>query len=489
MNDKWWSRHHFGILIGGALAVVGAILFALLPETALGSPPVERSEWMRVLRLEDYNTRVVVLGTGLFGMAAGVVGTFLLLRKRALLSDVIGHAALPGIPIAFLWMVAAGGDGKNFAGLITGAAISGTLGMLTVLAIRNFTRLKDDAALGIVLSVYFAFGISLVVIASRSPMGSAAGLETFIYGKTAAMLFTDAMLMGAVALTAIVACIFLYKEFKLLCFDQNFMATQGWPVFLLDVLLMTLIVIVTVSGLQAVGLILVVALLVIPPAAAQFWTYRLSKRLIISGCIGAVSGMAGAIISALARDLPAGAIIVLVAAVIFSVSLVFGTARGIVPRMLERLELNRKTSRQHVLRALFELAEEEGYATQPALCSQPFDKILAERSWSPHLLRHTLRRVKRQGLVRETSPGHYALTAEGTIRSLRVVRSHRLWELYLINYADTAPSVVDRGADQIEHILDDEMIGRLERLAEEHATGVYLPPSPHGPRPHGGGAP
>lgn len=422
-------------------------------------------EIVRVLTLQDYNTRVVVLGTSALGMASGLIGTFMLLRKRSLMADAVSHATLPGIGVAFLLMVAAGGQGKWLPGLLLGALVSGLVGMGLVLLIRSLTRIKEDAALGIVLSVFFGLGVSILGVIQKMSTGSAAGLESFIYGKTASMLASDAYLIGGVGLLVVIVCALLTKEFTLLCFDQDFAASEGWPVHLLDVLLMAMVVVVTVIGLQAVGLILVIALLIIPPASARFWTEDLRRMAFVAILFGGLGGAFGAALSALVPRLPAGAIIVITTSVFFVLSLVFGTARGLVVRFLEQWRLGRSIEGQHLLRALFEW--EELRPGEP--CS--FEWLLAERSWSPAQLRRVLARALRRGLVE----GEYRLTERGQGAAARVVRNHRLWELYLITHADIAPSHVDRDADMIEHVLSRETLAELELLLEQSAQV----PSPH----------
>lgn len=463
-------------------------LMLVLPETAspagLSNPFPELPTWseiFRVLTLRDYNTRVVIIGTTFLGMAAGLVGTFLLLRKRALLSDALSHATLPGIAIAFILMTVLGGDGKNLVGLIAGAAVFSILGTASVILIQRYSRLKDDAALGIVLSSYFGLGIALMGIATRMAAGNAAGLNSFIYGKTASMLFLDAVLIAAAALASAVFCILFFKEFALICFDGEYAAAQGWPVTRIDFLMMSLAVIVTVIGLQAVGLILVVALLIIPPAAARFWTQNLRRMLWLSGIFGAVSGLVGSGVSALMANLPAGAVIVLAASVLFLVSMVLGSARGLLKTGLARYRLRKKIARENLLRALYEWIEscsEDRNAAACILRSVPFDAMLARRSWAPADLRRSLRELAAEGLVRGESPEHYALTPEGWQAARHVVRNHRLWEAYLITHADIAPGQVDWGADAIEHVLDSDMIRSLEKMLPE-TPGDTLPESPH----------
>jgi manganese/zinc/iron transport system permease protein len=440
-------------------------------------------QWRRVLLLEDYNTRVVLLGTSLLGFAAGAVGSFMLLRKRALMGDALSHATLPGIGLAFICATLAGGDGKSLAVLLVGATLSGALGLGAILFIRNATRLKEDAALGIVLSVFFGAGVAVLGVVQQMKTGHAAGLEAFIYGKTASMSALDAALIGAAGLGVTVTCLLLFKELKLLCFDETFAASRGYPVLLLDVVLLVLVVTVTIIGLQAVGLILMIALLVVPACAARFWTEEMSLMTLASAAIGAASALVGAGMSALFPRLPSGAMIVVIAALAFVVSMFLAPARGILARALRRHRLDAKVHRQHLLRAIYEWLEAHGAAPQlgrPRETARvPLDDLVPLRSWSRRRLESHVRRAAARGLVHSDSSGHVWLSPAGSQEAARNVHDHRLWELYLIKYADVAPSKVDRGADAIEHVLDAAMVAELESLVRQQAARQVVPPSPH----------
>ncbi|HEX5103372.1 MAG TPA: iron chelate uptake ABC transporter family permease subunit [Pirellulaceae bacterium] len=437
------------------------------------------NQWRRVLLLEDYNTRVVLLGTTLLGGAAGMVGSFTLLRKRALMGDALSHATLPGIGLAFMFVTAAGGNGKSLANLLLGATISGLVGVGGILLIRNLTRIKEDAALGVVLSVFFGAGLALLSVAQRMPEGNAAGLEGFIYGKTASMVSQDAWLIAAAAVACIFVCLLLFKEFKLLCFDEGFAGSRGFPIVSLDLALMALIVIVTIVGLQAVGLILMIALLVIPAAAARFWTESMGRMVAVSAVLGAAGGQFGAALSALFSKLPSGAMIVLVCAAFFVFSLIFGSARGVVIRGLRRARLNRNVERQHLLRAIYEALESSDRLSAGGLSLLPAVEIadlLPRRSWSQTQLLREIRRAERDRLV-ERAAGGVRLTQNGMGEAARLTRQHRLWELFLITHADIAASQVDRAADDIEHVLEPEVIAELESLLAKSAADI--PASPH----------
>lgn len=431
--------------------------------------------WLRVLLLKDYNTRVVIFGATLLGFATGTIGSFTLLRRRALMGDALSHATLPGIGLAFLLATMWGFDGKQLTVLLMGAAITGVLGVVVILAIRRMTRLKEDAALGIVLSVFFGGGVAVLGVTQQMDEGHAAGLESFIYGKTASMIATDAWLIAIGGLSCVVLSITFFKELKLLCFDAGYAESRGFPVVALDFLLMGLVTVVTIIGLQAVGLILMIALLVIPASAARFWTERMTLMTAVSGFIGGVSCMFGATLSALFSRLPSGAMIVLVAAFVFLVSMLLGTARGVVIRKLRRRRLNAKIDRQHLLRGIYEYLEAARLLnladSTAATVEVPFAALLEMRSWDRHRLQKAIRQAMNDGLVEQGLNRDVRLTSEGRREAGRLVHEHRLWEMYLITHAEVAPSRVDRDADTIEHVLDAEMIAELERLVQADREG------------------
>lgn len=293
------------------------------------------SLWQYFAWLQEYNTRVVVFGTAILGAVCGVVGTFTLLRKRALLGDALSHATLPGIVLAFLLAPVVGVADKSLSWLLLGATITGVMGILTIQLLVHFTRLKEETAMGLVLSLFFGAGVSLLVLAEHSA-GNAAGLEGFIYGKTASMIAFDAWLIAGAAIVCGVLVFLFLKELTLLCFDEDFARFSRLPVFVLDLLLMALLTILTIVGLQAVGLILIVSLLIIPAASARFWTNRIQVMIPISAILGGMGGAIGSVLSAIFPNLPSGATIVLVLAFGFFVSLFFGRAHGVITRWRER---------------------------------------------------------------------------------------------------------------------------------------------------------
>lgn len=274
----------------------------------------------------SYNTWIVLFGSGLLGALAGVVGSFANLRGRALLGDALAHASLPGICLAF-WVTGQ----RQLGPLLAGALVSGLLGVGCVAGLRRWTRVKDDAAIGVVLTSFFACGIALsVVIQHRVASGSKAGLDTFILGQSATMRLADVFGIAGVAVVCLVGLLAFYKEFGLLAFDADFALVQGWPTYLLDCILTTLLSITVVIGLPSVGVAMISALLIVPGATARFWTERLGALLGLSALLGAGFGVGGTLLSSQWERWPTGPSVVLVGACVFTVSVFFGRKGGLL---------------------------------------------------------------------------------------------------------------------------------------------------------------
>lgn len=395
-------------------------------------------QWERTLRLRDYNSRIVLFGAGLLGAAAGLVGSFMLLRKRALMGDAVSHATLPGIGFAFMLAIAWGHSGKSLPGLLMGASAAGLAGVLAVSAIRKLTRLKEDAALGIVLSVFFGAGISLLGVIQQMQTGHAAGLEAFIYGKAASMSAVDAQLIAAAAGISLILCVLFFKELKLLCFDEAYAGSRGFPVALLDLLLMLLVVLVCIVGLQAVGLVLVIALLVIPAAAARFWTDAMARLAVLAAGMGAVGGMAGAALSALFPKLPSGAMIVLFCSAMFFVSMVFGTRRGILVQAWRRSRFNSLVDRANLLLDVRELSRpgKAGEAYSTPIVSER--RLRDRRGWPSRKLHRVFDAAFRERLVQGDLQAGLALTLAGQAEAARIHREFDLPELHVADGPDEA---------------------------------------------------
>jgi len=294
------------------------------------------SDLARLLALRDSNTRTVLLGVAALGLACGVVGCFALLRRRALVGDAVAHASLPGICAAFFVI-----GSRSFAAFMLGALVFGAMAAATIAAIRAYTRVKEDAAIALVIGCYFGLGAAWSSMIQSRPGGAVAGLDGFIFGKAASMVAADAWAILFVAVAALAVVVALFKELTAVTFDREFSRAQGWPTQALDLVVMALVCACTVAGLPAVGVVLVVAMLIIPGAAARCWTDRLGPMLGLAGLFGLFAAVMGASLSAtlpaphgaLSRGWPTGPLIVLCAAGIFAASAVAAPRRGLVARL------------------------------------------------------------------------------------------------------------------------------------------------------------
>lgn len=414
----------------------------------------------------------VMIGTALLGGMSGVVGSFAVLRGRALVGDMLSHAALPGVCVAFWWM-----NDRNLLGLSLGALASGLLAVAAVTLIVRWSRIKEDAAIGIVLSTFFGAGVVLLSRIQHSPtIANKAGIDHYIFGEPANMLTGDLYLLAGVACFVLAAVASCFKEFQLVCFDRGFAESQGWPTLRLDLTIMAGLAIVTIVGLPIVGVILMAAMLILPAATARFWTNRLQSLLLLAGGLGAASGILG---TQVARHVPAtGAAIVLTAAALFVISLLFAHQRGVVARLLTEWQLRRRISREHLLRALYELGEPQ----LPQLAAVPIQELRDYRYWGPRAMERLLGWAEGEELLRKSADAA-KLTPLGLQRAAKLTKAHRLWEMYLMQQADIAADHVDRDADDTEHLLPESLLleleqelasaGRLPKVVEE------VPQSPH----------
>jgi manganese/zinc/iron transport system permease protein len=433
--------------------------------------------------LADANVRSVLLGSMLLGAGAGVLGCFAFLRKRALLGDALAHATLPGVCLAF---VATGS--KHPLVLLVGATITGWLGVAAVNVITRRSRIKDDAALALTLSVFFGLGIVLLTRIQKSGAAAQAGLDKFLFGQAASLVPADVALLGGVTV-ALIACVAVaFKEFKILAFDPQFAATLGWPVGRLDFMLNTLMVLSVTVGLQAVGVVLMAAMLVTPAAAARYWTERLPVMLVLAGLIGALAGASGALVSMTAPRMPTGPWTVVAATTLFVISLIAAPRRGVVARGVRRWRTRRRVAEENVLKTLYHLGEARGGWGE----SRTATEISGRRRAAPAVVRAVLPRLARAGWVEGTEARGWRLTHAGLDRARRVVRLHRLWEVYLTERLHLAADHVHDDAEEIEHILTPELEAQLEAALERPRFDPHrqrIPYDPQAPAPVEGPTP
>jgi len=303
--------------------------------------------------LGDYTLRVVALGSGILGAVAGALGSFAYLRRQSLVGDALSHAALPGIAIAFLLT-----GSKAPLPIMMGAALAGWVATLAVRLVVRRSRVPYDSALGMSLAVFFGFGLVLLTFIQKRPDAAQAGLESFLFGQAASLLREDVVAMSILGAACLILLAVLWKEFKLLSFDNEFGESLGRPMRRLDGLFTLLLVVAVVIGLRTVGVVLMSAMVVAPAAAARQLTNRLAPMVVIAAAIGVFSGVSGAILSSIIPHLPTGPTIVLVLSTVVVVSLVFAPRRGLLWRWIRLGRLQPSAALDPVLMHLYALSQQ-----------------------------------------------------------------------------------------------------------------------------------
>ena len=455
----------FLLLVGLGLAMLmpaQAARIAEISESSLGE------QALRFFTFQDPSVRYALFGSMLLGITCGLLGSFIVVRKMALVGDALSHAVLPGVALGFLWHMS-----KDPFAIFVGATIAGLLGAVTVGVITHTTRLKEDTALGMVLATFFAVGICLMTMIQRLPTGNKSGLDKFLFGQAAAIGPDDLRLMAIVAGLTILTIIILYKEFLVTSFDEGFARVTGLPARVLHYGLMLLLAFAVVIALQAVGVVLVSAMLITPAAAAYMLTDRMSRMLVLAATFGMLAGMAGAFFSFLGPGLPTGPFMVLGATVVFAGAFLFGPRHGVVTRWWRQRSRAQRVQRENTLKSVYHVLEARDFKGEGVslleLAERRRETVEEARAQAGQLRRHGLATTHEEGNL-------ILLTPTGWQQACAIVRNHRLWELYLTNAAQIAPDHVHEDAEKIEHVLGEEVVRELERRLN------YATKDPHGRR-------
>lgn len=360
----------------------------------------------------DYTLRTVALGAATLGLVSGALGSFAMLRKQSLLGDAMSHAALPGVVLAFMLTGL-----KTPAALMVGAAITCVIGVLLIMSITRNTRIKEDSSLGIILSVFFGFGLLLLSLLQRNPDARQAGLNKFLFGQAATMLPSDVLLMAIFGGAALIVLWLYWKEFKLVAFDRDYGASLGYPMRRLDILLTSLLVVAIVIGLQAVGVVLMSAMVVAPAAAARQWTDRLGWMVALAALFGATAGVSGTAVSAMASGLSTGPVIVLCISAIVLVSLLFAPGRGLIWNAISVRRTRSRLQADQVLVNLYRMAAQHNDPTHPHATSAIRLTGAGERG-----VRKALTTLHGEGMVDQREDGRWSLTQQGVQAAREIVR-------------------------------------------------------------------
>ena len=410
----------------------------------------------------------VLVGTTLLAASSSVVGAFSYLKGQSLVGDAIAHALLPGVVLAFIL-----GGIRNSSFLILGALISGLMAHYGIGYIENKTKLKSDTAVSLVLSTFFGFGIMLMSYIQRTGQGQQAGLERFLLGKAAAITMQDIYIFSALALVLIIGVGLFFKGFQLMTFNEDFAHAIGLPMPLIRFTFTVLTVLAITIGIQTVGVVLMAALLITPSAAARVWTNSLPAMLALAASFAGVAAVMGTYISSVLPKMPTGPWVVLVLAFFGFSSLLFAPKRGWFSKQRRAKANQRKTIRENVLKLLFQQEEQRGLPTVLSI-----EEMQGIREMRLDRLTSTLKELKNRLLIIDHG-GSYGLTELGRGEGRRVVRLHRLWELYLTERLGMAADHIHPQAETMEHVITPEIEELLVKELGNPEVDPHQSPIPY----------
>jgi manganese/zinc/iron transport system permease protein len=417
----------------------------------------------------DPNVRYVTAGSIILAATASIVGCFSFLQKKSLSGDAVAHAVLPGVCLAF--MIA---GTKNPVFILFGAFITGWVSMLLIDYLPSKSKIKEDTAIGLILSVMFGIGIVLLTTIQQSGNAAQSGLDHFLFGKAASMMPEDVITFGIVAVLILSITLLYFKSFTVVIFDASFAQSIGYPVRFIRFLLTSLTVLAVVVGIQAVGVVLMAALLITPAAAARYWTDDLKRMIGLAASFGALSGLFGAFISYTAPSMPTGPWIVMVLSGIAFLSFFFAPGKGLVIRALEQRQIRKKIDSENILKVFYQLGE----AQEDFGRLQSIPSLGERRFFRGTTLEKGLKTLTRMGDLKK-SENRWQLTLQGKEKAQRLVKLHRLWEVYLTKYLRIAPDHVHEDAETIEHLLTPELEQQLEQLLEFPARDPHQSEIPY----------
>lgn len=404
------------------------------------------------------NSVYVFFGCLILGASAGMIGVFAILRRQGLLGDTLAHASLPGIAIAFIIL-----QSKFLPGLLLGALLASLVGTFYMNFIVKNTKIKTDTAMAIVLSVFFGIGVLLLTYIQKLPNAAQAGLESFLFGQAASLLQQDVIWISGVFVLVMILVVMFWKELKVCIFDADFASIIGINRRLVETLFMTLFIVTIVVSLQAVGVILTAALLIIPAVTALLWSQSLHGVVFLSMCFGMFAGASGSFISMTYAKMPTGPVMVLVATFFFIASLFFAPKQGIVTRYIQFKKQEFKTAIENALGSIYRHYEHG----RVKLHKSEYRSIIPNKK--------IIKTLRRRGYINVFA--HYIeATKKGLEAGAVIIEKHRLWETYLAQKMDIAPDHVHRDAEEIEHILTPEIVEKLrEQLKDPKKDPHNLP--------------
>lgn len=392
----------------------------------------------------DYVAQKVMLGVAIIGGVSGIVGTFAFLRKKTLVGDAISHSVLPGICVGFIFA-----GTKDPIALMLGSLFFGWLSVWLIDYISRTVKLSEDTSIALVSTFFFAIGSVLLSLISHTSNPEQAGLKDFLFGKAATITTFDVQSFGVISIIILVLVFIFYKPFQLVSFNVDYAKSLGVKVNRIEFLISTLTVMAVAIGIQAVGVVLMSALLIAPAATARYWTNNLKRMIVLAAILGMFSGVIGVMLSTVKDNMPTGPWIVCTLFAFTLLTLIFAPKRGWLSIRTRNISNKRKIADENVLKAFYQLKE----AGKTVI---GISDLLERRSMDTELIEGTFKRLVRQKMLLKKED-MYLLSEVGGIEAARIVRSHRLWELYLTKRMNFKEDHIHGSAESIEHIITPEI--------------------------------
>lgn len=377
------------------------------------------------------------------GISCGLIGAFIMLRRLSLIGDALAHAVLPGVVIGF--MIA----GKSPLSLFIGASVAGIVTALLISFVERNSKIKSDTAIGIIFTGAFALGILLVSQLKQVHID----LSSYLFGDVLGVSDSDIVLSSVITVFITAVVILFYKQLLVTTFDPTLAHILGISAGVFHYFLMTMLSMSIVAGLQSVGVILIIAMLITPPATAFLLTERMKPLLVISASVGILSSVAGLYLS-YHFNFASGASIVLVAVFIFMLAFLFSPKQGLVVRALRK----RKTSKLNMYEDIIKILSKEDV---PSDAVHAGEILMKKLGLSRKKIKSAIAGISQLGLI-ERKNGNLVLTEKGSILAKKLVRSHRLWETYLTDKQVVGLENVHQDAEKYEHILSDELLKEID---------------------------
>jgi len=428
--------------------------------------------------LVDPVVRGPTIASMLMSLTSALIGVIPFLKKRSLIGEALSHSAYPGIVLSVVALALFSSFSENSVaiGILIGAFLSALLGLYFIDLLEKHLKISDDAALCFVLSIFFGVG---VLIASRIQVSHSLlykQIQLFLYGQAATMTDAHIFLYGTLCLFAIIFVTLLYRLLQIVNFDRQFAKSIGIWVKGVEFFSFFLLIFAIVIGMRSVGVVLMSGMLIAPAVAARQWTNQLSHLFAIAGAIGLCSGFLGNFFSleipkwlGIDVSLPTGPMILLTSSFICFFSLFFAPKEGLVNRAIRIYRFQRQCIVENLLKTLWKRGE--GAVFSSTEMKSEIQLYALKFRLLVFLLIH-------QGWLMRIGRDRFALTKDGFERARRIIRLHRLWEVYLVSFLGQGVERVHKSAEEMEHILTPDLERQLTELLNDPKKDPHNQPIP-----------